>query len=99
MTFAVSPVFIRALLFRIATTDLISRYTQNRCCGASPQMSETGFSRQLPHFRVSEMAALLDFFPQQRSQNKSQLVTNNLYPKFVNAENVHSAHHTAVEST
>ena len=50
-----------------------------------------------PRCDVTKMAALLDFFPQQRSQNKSQLVTNNLYPEFRTAENMHSAHHNRAE--
>jgi hypothetical protein len=38
------------------------------------------------------------FFPQQRLQINPKLVTNNLYPEFTTAENMHSAHHNPAES-
>ena len=47
---------------------------------------------------VFDKPTLLDFFPQQQPQNKSELVTNNLYPKFTTAENMRSAHHNPAES-
>src|SRR5436309_5789388 len=36
-------------------------------------------------------------FPQQRPEINPDLVTNNLYPEFRTAENMHSAHHNRAE--
>ena len=63
--------------FTASQTGSVCRRESTFCCLGSAAMSA---------FRPSGASRL---FPQQRPQNNSDLVTNNLYPEFRTAENMH----------